>query len=364
MIPQAAPMWRIARYASDVRAAIAEVLNGDSLVGGPQVSAFEAEFALSTGAAHCVGVNSGTDALALALRALGVGPGDEVITVALTAAGTAHAILHAGAEPRFVDVDDDTWVMDPIAAEAAITPRTKAILAVHLYGRPAPAEDLRAIADRRGLFLVEDCAQAHGATLNNRPVGSFGHVGAFSFYPTKNLGALGDGGAVVTDDLALAERVRALRSYGWPTKSRISMTIGYNSRLDELQAAVLLALLPHLGTGNSERRAAAAQYRSRLGGARLQLPLDDRGAVYHQFAIRVADRDTVAARLETKYGVRTAVHYTPALHHQPAFADFPHGPLPVTERLCDQLLSLPIQPEITARHLETIADAVIMATNE
>ncbi len=358
MIPQASPPLRIARYRDEIDRAIAEVVGGKSYILGPKVEQFEAAFAQSLGVAHCVGVASGTDALVLALRALGIGPGDEVITVSLTMAGTAQAIIAAGAMPRFVDVDPVSRVMDADQAEAAIGPRTRAILPVHLYGHAAPVVALREIADRHGLVLVEDCAQAHGASLADGPLGSFGHAAAYSFYPTKNLGSIGDGGAVVTSDDRVAARVRSLRAYGWGPDDRISHMAATNSRLDEVQASILLVLLKHLEDGNAERREIAAYYAGRFAGRDVSLPQLARGAVHHQFAIGIARRDE-RLQLLAQRGVGTAVHYTPPLHLQPAFSQFADRPLPVTERLAAELLSLPIQPEVAGPNREAIADIVL-----
>ncbi|TXN22704.1 DegT/DnrJ/EryC1/StrS family aminotransferase [Methylobacterium sp. WL9] len=356
-IPQADPARRIARFWPSIADAIHEVAKSGSLVLGPKVSAFEQAFAGYIGASQCVGVNSGTDALALALRASGVKPGDEVITVALTAAGTGQAILHCGATPRFVDVDPVTFCMDPAAAEAAISSRTVAIVPVHLYGRAADVMRLHSLADRHGLALIEDCAQCHGASLAGRRLGTFGHAAAFSFYPTKNLGALGDGGAVITDDPSLAERVRSLRAYGWSADSRISQRLGFNSRLDEVQAAVLLVLLEHLDKYNADRREIAAQYRTMLASCGADMSSDDPGCVYHQFAITHPQRNALARHLADD-GIGTAVHYNPPLQRHPAFATQASCALPITDSLSARLLSLPIQPEIASGNVERIAEAV------
>lgn len=357
MIPQAAPPLRIARYRREIDAAIARVLSGPSYILGEAVAAFEAAFGQAAGGGHCVGVASGTDALALALRALGIGPGDEVLLPALTFAGTAQAILHCGASPVFVEVDEATRCLDPAAAARAIGPHTRALVPVHLFGHPADMPALMALADRHGLAVVEDCAQSHGATLEGRALGSFGHAAAYSFYPTKNLGGVGDGGAVVTADPALAERLRRLRHYGFAGGERVSGAIGFNSRLDEIQAAILLALLPHLAQANAERRASAARYRALLAGAGIGLPPENEGGVYHQFAVTVPDRDGLRRRLDAA-GIGTAVHYAPGLHRHPAFIEGARTPLPVTEALADSLLSLPIQPEVATGREERVAEAI------
>ena len=356
-IPQAAPALRIARYRAEVDAAIAAMLEGPSYILGPAVEAFESSFARYIGVRHGVGVSSGTEALLLILRALDIGPGDEVITTALTAAGTAQAILLCGATPRFADVDPVSRCLDPGAVEAAVNPRTAAILPVHLYGFPADMMRLSEIASKNGLALVEDCAQAHGTEIAGRRAGSFGQAAAFSFYPTKNLGAAGDAGAAVCNDPALAEKLRRLRNLGWD-ENRVSHFAAGNARLDEIQAAILLALLPHLDEGNAERRAIAAQYRNRLQQPGLGLPADAAGAIYHQFAITYDRRDDLRAFLAAN-GIGTAIHYDPPLHLQPAFTGTRAGALPVTERLSKTLVSLPVQPEIAAGQTDHIAGLVV-----
>jgi len=358
VIPQAAPGLRFARYRTEIDEAIARVIAGGHYILGPAVETFETAFSAWLGIEHCIGVSSGTDALSLALRALGVGPGDEVITTSLTAAGTGLAILHCGAEPVFVDVHPTTRCIDPLAVEAAIGPRTAAILPVHLFGQAANMPALMEIAARHGLAVVEDCAQAHGTTIDGRKVGTFGNAAAFSFYPTKNLGAIGDGGAIVTNDPALAAKVRALRCYGWQDAERISASAGFNARLDELQAAVLLVLLPHVEEGNRERRTLAAEYRRNLDSCGAGLPDDDAGAVYHQFAVACEQREALARYLLTQESIHTTVHFFPALHEQPVFLRAGQARLPVTEKLSRQLLSLPIQPEVAAPCISRLTDAV------
>lgn len=358
MIPQAAPQRRIARLRGEIDTAIASVLGGDGYILGSAVAAFEGAFAAYGGREHCVGVASGTDALALALRALGIGPGDEVILPALTFAGSAQAVLQCGAQPRCVDVDRITRCIDPIAAADAVNPRTAAIMPVHLFGHPADMPAVMALAARHRLAVIEDCAQSHGAKLNGRRLGTFGHAAAYSFYPTKNLGCVGDGGAVVTDDAALADRIRSLRNYGFPPGERISRTLGFNSRLDEIQAAILSALLPHLDAANAERRAIAARYRAILASAPdLGLPPDDEGCVYHQFALTSPDRDGLMRHL-AEAGIGSAVHYAPGLHRHPAFGEGADESVPVTDALSRTLLSLPIQPEVVGDHAERIAAVV------
>jgi dTDP-4-amino-4,6-dideoxygalactose transaminase len=359
MIPQAAPQRRVARFRGEIDAAVASVLGGHGYILGSAVAGFEASFAAYSGGEHCVGLASGTDALALALRALGVGPGDEVILPALTFAGSAQAALQCGAQLRFVDVDPRTRCIDPAAAAAAVNPRTAAIMPVHLFGQPADMPAVMALATRHRLAVVEDCAQSHGATLDGRRLGTFGHAAAYSFYPTKNLGCVGDGGAVVTNDASLVDRIRSLRNYGFSPNERISRTLGFNSRLDEIQAAILSALLPHLDAANAERRAIAARFRSALAESpSLGLPPDGEGCVYHQFALTHPDRDGLMSHL-ARAGIGSAVHYAPGLHRHPAFGEGADGPLPVTEALSRTLLSLPIQPEVVGDEADRIAAAVV-----
>lgn len=356
-----------------VDAAITRTLDSGWYILGRETAAFEEEFAayiaghsrLAPGAQiGCVGVNSGTDALHLALWACDIGPGDEVITVAHTAVATAAAIMLAGATPVFVDVDPATYTLDPAALAAAITPRTKAVIPVHLYGHPADMETILAVARPAGLRVIEDCAQAHGALVRGRHVGAWGDLGCFSFYPTKNLGALGDGGAVVSADPHLAARVRLLREYGWTPQARyVSQTPGMNSRLDEMQAAILRAKLPHLDAWNAARRALAAVYAAQLppGAA---LPVERPGCrhVYHLYVVRVADRDGVRARLQAA-GVGTGIHYPVPIHRQPAYAHLPQAQtrLPQTERLAGEIISLPMHPLLTAEQARTVAEALAAA---
>jgi dTDP-3-amino-3,4,6-trideoxy-alpha-D-glucose transaminase len=362
VIPAASPQLRLARFSGEIEAAVHAVLSSPQLVLGERLEEFEERFAAYVGVPHCVGVNSGTDAVGLALRACGVRPGDEVITASMTAAGTGMGILMAGARPRFVDVDPVTRCIDPEAIEAAIGPRIAAIVPVHLHGRMADMKGVMAVAERHGLVVVEDCAQAHGATeAGGRRAGSFGTAAGFSFYPTKNLGCAGDGGAVLTSDAEIAERLRALRSYGWEDDRRLSTAAGFNSRLDELQAAILLVMLGHLDEGNAERAAIAARYRQVLRPAAeagaLTLPAPDGGAVNHQFAIEVDERDRFRDWLRER-GIGTGIHYPVGLHEQPAFAGAERGELPVTERLARRFVSLPIQPEVVGDRAQWIAETV------
>jgi dTDP-3-amino-3,4,6-trideoxy-alpha-D-glucose transaminase len=328
---------------------------------GSEVSAFEAEWAASCGAARAVGVANGTDAITLALRALGVGPGDEVLTVSMTCAPTATGILRAGATPVFVDVEEDRLTMDAAALDAALTQRTKAILPVHLYGRIADVEGVAAFAKRHGLVLVEDCAQAHGAAWHGRPAGTFGRAAAWSFYPTKNLGALGDGGAVTVGgaaDADVAERVVRLRAYGYATRNDAAEP-GFNSRLDEVQAAALRVRLRKLAAGNRRRAEIAGRYDAALAGV-LRVPPAARpgeASAHHLYVVRVPDRDAFRARL-TERGIGTDVHYPRAVHEQPAFARLPRGPLAVTERAMREVVSLPLHPLLTDAEADRVIEAV------
>jgi UDP-N-acetyl-3-dehydro-alpha-D-glucosamine 3-aminotranferase len=347
----------LAEESDEIRAAMARVMDRAWFVLGPEVEAFEKEFAEVSGAAHCVGTGNGTDAIAIALRALGIGPGDEVITTPLSAAYTALAIVMAGARPVFADIDPERLTLDPVAAEQAITARTAALLPVHLYGQAADMQALAALASHRGLALVEDCCQAHLATCQSRAVGTYGAAGAFSFYPTKNLGALGDGGAVITRDAALAERVKGLRN-GGQTDRYHHREAGVNSRLDELQAAILRARLPRLRKRTELRRALAAEYRRRLHGAPVKVPLElDPGHVYHLFPVRAPRRPALEAHLRSA-GIETFIHYPVAISQQPAFASMNPADCPNARRAADELLSLPLYPSLALEHVGEVADAV------
>lgn len=362
----------------EIDAAVARTLDSGWYILGREVAALEAEFAafladapqspqgaspIAQSKLECVGVNSGTDALQLALWACHVGPGDEVITVAHTAVATAAAIRLTGAAPVFVDVDPATFTMDPALLEAAITPRTKAIIPVHLYGHPAAMTPILAVARRHGLRVVEDCAQAHGAIYHGQRVGALGDLGCFSFYPTKNLGALGDGGAVVGRDSELIDRVRRLREYGWTSQARyISQEEGMNSRLDELQAAILRVKLRYLEAWNTRRRAIAAQYAVCLPEA-ISRPAEQPQCahVYHLYVIRVADRDGFRQRVQAA-GVGTAIHYPAPIHQQPPYRQFAAGSrLPHTERLTHEIVSLPMHPHLTEADIQRVTEAATVA---
>jgi dTDP-3-amino-3,4,6-trideoxy-alpha-D-glucose transaminase len=340
-----------------VRAAVNRVIDRGWFVLGPELEAFEHEFAAASGARHAVGVGTGTDALALLLRGLGIGRGDEVITAPLTAAYTALAVMMAGARPVFADIDPVRHTIDPEQVEAAITPRTAAIMPVHLYGQAADMPALTAIAARHGLAVVEDAAQAQLCTSEGRPVGSFGHGAGFSFYPTKNLGALGDAGAVTTGDPALADRLRRLRN-GGQTERYLHVEFGVNSRLDEMQAAILRERLALLPEWTARRRALAARYRERLTGAPVSVPPElDAGHVYHLFVVRTPARDALQAHLRAA-SVETLVHYPIAVPRQLALASESPTPCPEAERAAAEVCSLPLYPSLTHEALDHVAHAV------
>jgi dTDP-4-amino-4,6-dideoxygalactose transaminase len=354
-IPFSAPAPR--EDAAAVRSAIDRVLASGWFILGPEVEAFEAEFAAACGAAYGVGVGNGTDAIAVILRALGIGPGDEVITSPLSAAYTALAIMMTGARPVFADVDAQTLTLDRAAVERALTARTRAILPVHLYGQAADMEALARVASQHGLALVEDCCQAHLATANGRPVGTIGVAGAFSFYPTKNLGALGDGGAVVTNDLDLAERVRRLRNGGQTDRYHHELP-GVNSRLDEVQAAILRARLPFLANWTAARRRAASIYRRALAAAPVRvLPERDSGHVYHLFVVRSSGRDALQQHLKNR-GIETLVHYPIPIPAQAAVRHVNPAECPLAAEACGEVLSLPMYPALADAEIEDVAGSI------
>jgi len=340
--------------------AIDEVCESGAFINGPNVKALEAEVAAYVGGKHGLALNSGTDALHLALRALDIGPGDEVITIPFTFVATTEAIGIVGARPVFVDIDPQTYNIDAALIEAAITPRTRAILPVHLYGRPAPMHEIMAIAQRHNLAVIEDCAQAIGAKIGEKFVGTFGTFGAFSFFPSKNLGAYGDGGMLVTGDAALADRVRSLRGHGGRVKY-YHEELGVNSRLDEMQAAILRVKLPHLNEWIARRRAVAERYTAAFAEMGIQLPADPPGGlhVYHQYTIRVDDRDRVQTTLQSA-GVQTMVYYPVPLHLQKVHASLGQGEgtFPQSERAAREVISIPMFPELEPQAQQTVIDAV------
>jgi dTDP-3-amino-3,4,6-trideoxy-alpha-D-glucose transaminase len=351
-----------AEIADELTSAFAETLQTSAFTLGAQVERFEEEFAAYCGVRHCVSVASGTAALALMLRGHGVGPGDEVIVPAHTFIASALAVAHVGATPVLCEVRDGTGLIDPDAVRAEVGPRTVAILAVHLYGQTCEMDAITEIAEPRGLLVLEDAAQAHGATYDERRAGALGSAAAFSFYPSKNLGALGDGGAVCTDDEVLAARIRRLRNLGQRAKGE-HVELGYNERLDGLQAALLRKKLPHLDRWNDARREYAGRYRDLLGGVVRTVEETPRSpSVHHLFPVRVEDRDAFAAAL-TERGIESGVHYAPAVHGHAAWQDYGirHGELPVAEAWAAQELSLPMHPHMTVSEIERVTDAVHVA---
>ncbi len=357
---------RVAALRPELDEAIGAVLDGGRFVFGPSVEAFEDAFAEYCGVRFAVGVASGTDAITIALGAAGVGAGDDVIVPANTCVPTVVGVEAAGARPVLADVDPDTYTIAPDALEAALTPRTRALVSVHLYGQCADMDDLVAVARDRGLVVVEDAAQAHGAEYKGRRAGSLGDVAAFSFYPTKNLGALGDAGAVLTDDEEVAERARLLRNYG-QRRSRESVLHGRNSRLDTLQAAVLLAALPRLDGWNERRRELAERYRRTLADVPLLLPCEGRGRrhVYHLFVVRAPARTAFRARL-AEQGVETLVHYSKPIHAHPAYRglDPGDGMLAASETVASEVVSLPLYPELRSEEVEALLAAVERACGD
>ena len=357
-IPVADPGAETAALRPAIQEAIARVLSSGTYILGHETVAFEQEWAAYLGLPHCVGTASGTDAIALALRAVGVGRNDEVVTVSQTAVATVAAIEVIGAVPVFVDINPVTRCIDPDLIAGAVTSKTKAILPVHLYGQPAPMEPILAIAASYGLAVVEDCAQAHGAAIHEQKVGTFGHAAAFSFYPTKNLGALGDGGAVVTTDGAVAQRLRELREYGWRERY-VSHVPGVNSRLDELQAAVLRVKLPYLDQRNARRRSIADRYRQSIVCADLIPPILMPSTTHamHLFVVECEDRPAFEESCR-HHGIRTARHYPLPVHRQPAYAGRIRGGahLPMTERLADRIVTLPCFPDEREDHILRVCE--------
>jgi dTDP-4-amino-4,6-dideoxygalactose transaminase len=349
-IPVADPHAQFLAYEAGIRAAIDRVLTSGRYVLGDEVRLFEEEFASFLGARYCIGVASGTDALALALRSVGIESGDEVITVSHTAVATVAAIEQIGAIPVFVDIDPVTRCLAPSMLDSCVTPRTKALVPVHIYGQPAPMKELKAAAKHYNLKLVEDCAQAHGASINGQKVGTFGDAAAFSFYPTKNLGAIGDGGAVVTNSLAVNEKCSWLREYGWRERY-ISYFAGINSRLDEIQAAILRVKLPFLEKENSRRREIAHHYSAALAdtpGVSVPAGISETVHAMHLYVLEHPERDALR-RVLLEEGIGTALHYPQPVHLQPAYVGRIRGGdlLPETESLYQRILSLPMYPQLS-----------------
>jgi dTDP-4-amino-4,6-dideoxygalactose transaminase len=363
------PYFDLTAQYESLRTEISSVL--DSVCGkaafilGEEVEQFEHSFADYCGVKHCVALNSGTSALHLGLLAAGIGAGDEVITTSNTFIATAEAIHYTGATPVFVDIHPSTANIDPAQIEKAITPRTRAIIPVHLYGRPADLDAIAETVERHRLTLIEDACQAHGARYHAKRVGGFGHSAAFSFYPGKNLGAYGEGGALTTNDDEIAKLARALRSHG-ETSRYVHAYVGYNYRMDGFQGAVLNVKLRHLDEWTAKRQQHAALYRQLLAGAAVDLPEDapDSDCVYHLFVVYVNERDQVRARLAER-GVQTAVHYSKPVHLQQAFQHLGYGPgaLPHTDCACDRVLSMPLFPEMSSEQVEYAARALIEVTS-
>jgi dTDP-4-amino-4,6-dideoxygalactose transaminase len=344
----------------EIDAAIARVLDSCQFVLGPEVAAFEQEFAAYCGAAECIALNSGTSALHLALLAAGVGPGDEVITVPFTFVASVAAVTYTGARPVLVDIDPRSFNMDPAAIEAAITPRTKAILPVHLYGQPADMAPIMEVAKRHGLVVIEDAAQAHGAKYKGQPVGSIGDIACFSFYPGKNLGAYGEGGAVTTSNAEYANTIRMLRDWGQDRKYH-HLLRGFNYRMEGFQGAILRVKLRHLDRWTEARRAVVRQYDELLSDSGVETPAEMPWArhVYHVYTLRADDRDGLQAALQAE-GIQTGIHYPVPAHLQPAYADlgYGRGAFPRSEAASEQVLSLPLYPELSPQAVIEVAGAV------
>ena len=367
MIPQADPGAGYRAQREEIDAAVARALGSGWYILGKEGEAFEREFAGWLGAARAVGCANGTDALALILRGMGIGEGATVATVSHTAVATVAAIEMVGAVPLLLDIDPDTYTMDPDELAAVLEdpppglPPIRAAIAVHLYGQACDLGPMLAACERAGAALVEDCAQAHGATLGGRKLGTLGRAAAFSLYPTKNLGALGDGGVLATDDSELADRIAAIRQYGWKERY-VSSLVGVNSRLDEVQAAILRARLPRLDANNARRREIAAAYDAALAGGPYAPPVRRAGAehVFHQYVLRAPDRGALQARLRDE-GVGTGVHYPVPVHLQAAYKDrVPLGPAACgeTERAAEEVLSLPMYPELSQEQVERVCAAL------
>jgi dTDP-4-amino-4,6-dideoxygalactose transaminase len=349
-----------AELRDEILAALDRVCRNSSFVLGEEVEAFEREFADFCGTKHCVALSSGTAALHLGLLALGVQADHEVITTTNTFLATVEAISYCGAQPVLVDIDPATGNIDPKLLERAITPRTRAIIPVHLYGRPADMDAIRAVADRRHVLVLEDAAQAHGARYRGRRAGSMGHAAAFSFYPTKNLGAYGEGGALTTNDDQIAKFARAARSHGQTARYEHEF-VGYNYRMQGFQGAILRIKLRHLYAATAKRQQAAREYRRCLAGARLEIPVDDSRdeCVYHQFVVYASNRNALVSQLNAR-GIETVVHYPRPVHLQPAYSSLGYPPrtFPHAERACERVLSLPVFPGLSTEQIAYVASSV------
>ena len=352
------------RIKPEIDAAVASVLGSSQFVLGSEVTGFEQEFATYCGTADCIALNSGTSALHLALLAAGVGPGDDVITVPFTFVASVAAILYVGARPILVDIDPRSFTMDPAAIEVAVTPRTKAILPVHLYGQPADMDPILEVAQRNKLVVIEDAAQAHGAKYKGCPVGSLADIACFSFYPTKNLGAYGEGGAVTTSNAEYSRTIRMLRDWGQDRKYHHVLR-GFNYRMEGLQGAILRVKLRHLDQWTEARRSAASKYNRLLADCGIDLPTEMPWArhVYHVYTVRTEDRDALQSAL-TAEGIQTAVHYALPAHLQPAYSDlgYARGAFPHSEKAANQVLSLPLYPEITPAQIQKVAQVLTSLT--
>jgi dTDP-4-amino-4,6-dideoxygalactose transaminase len=360
MIHCANPAAQFQSYQAEIEAAALKVLRSNRYILGEEVEALEEEFARFIGTEAAVGVANGTDALELALRALGIGPGDEVITVSHTAVATVAAIEAAGASPVLVDVEQDLFTLQTKQLQEVWSPRTRAVIAVHLYGQAAEVDAISEFCERNKLDLIEDVSQAHGATWKGKRLGSFGRIACFSCYPTKNLGAIGDGGIITTDDKSLAQKVKELREYGWRNRY-VSDIAGRNSRLDELQAAILRVKLRHLDVDNGKRRKIARLYDERLTDAHLQLPATRAGSdhVFHLYVVKTTERENLIPRLK-KSGIQVGIHYPIPIHLQPAYKGRLRTAesMRVTEILCKQVLSLPMYPELLISEADQVASEI------
>lgn len=359
-IPVANPKLQFEIRSEEIRNAVEKVLSSGWYILGEEVRAFEKEFAEFMGVSYCIGAASGTDALILALRAIGISPGDEVITVSHSAVATVAAIELAGGIPVFADIDPVSRCINPALIQSLISEKTKAILPVHIYGQSALMKEILEIAHKNNLKVIEDCAQAHGAEIHGQKAGSFGDAAAFSFYPTKNLGAIGDGGAVVTNSGEIAEKLMSLREYGWKERY-ISSFAGMNSRLDEIQAAILRVKLKYLSSDNARRREIARQYCNFTDGTNIIAPADIKGTLHamHLFVAECENRESLQGFLKEK-GIGTGIHYPAAIHQQPAYQARIRGcdNLPETEKLYKRILSLPMYPELSDSHVERICLAM------
>jgi dTDP-4-amino-4,6-dideoxygalactose transaminase len=342
----------------EIDQAVLKVLSNGKYILGDEVKGFENEFASYIGSKYAIGVSNGTEALHLALRALDIGIGDEVITVSHTAVATVAAIVQSGAIPVFVDIDQDTFTIDVSGIEKVITKKTKAIIVVHLYGQPCEMTSIIEMAERFNIRIIEDCAQAHGAAYFGKRVGSLGDIGCFSFYPTKNLGGIGDGGIITTSDDAIAEKLKTLREYGWKDRY-ISLIHGYNSRLDELQAAILKVKLKYLDKNNKRRNEIAEKYKSGLNGTNLILPVtkSEFHHAFHLYVVKSSRRDELREFLKAN-NIMTLVHYPVPVHLQPAYKEYYGGPITNTEKLSGEILSLPMYPELSEAEIDYIIDTI------